>query len=106
MTFTDFIVVIIAFVLIMLLYTYADRYIRRLKADTVRSINWIGFTIAAAGGIAWYWSDHPFFMLVTFVGIIIYFLFYSYDRMEEEEKKREKERRHGGEDEEEKEENR
>ncbi|MBI5233506.1 MAG: hypothetical protein HY880_04055 [Deltaproteobacteria bacterium] len=61
-------------------FRYSDRFIRTLSRQTVKMINWAGFTIAVLGGILWYGFKLPSFMLVTLLGIIVYFMFYGYDR--------------------------
>jgi hypothetical protein len=84
MSFMDFFVVVGIFILMMVGYRIADRYVKRLQPKTVKTVNWIGFTIGMIGGILWYLFANQVYMFVTILGVIIYFLFYGYDRMEEE----------------------
>ena len=83
MTIQGFIILAIIFIAILFAYSYADRIIKRLPAQTVKNINWVGFILAVAGGILWYFYKKPLFMFITLLGVIIYFLFYNYDKMEE-----------------------
>lgn len=84
MSFMDFFVVVGVFILMMVGYRIADRYVKRLKPKTVKTVNWIGFTVGMIGGILWYLFANQVYMFITVIGIIVYFLFYGYDRMEEE----------------------
>ncbi len=73
------------FIVFMFVYKYADGWIRKLPRRAAKVINWVGFAVAAIGGIAWYFSNYDVFMFVTLGGIITYFLFYGYDKKEEKE---------------------
>ena len=79
MSFASFALVVGVVIALILLYKYADRWIKRLDPKTVKTVNWIGFGIALAGGILWYLAKHTAFMYVTFIGVTIYFLFIRYD---------------------------
>lgn len=87
MSFTDFFVMVGIFIVMMLVYKYADRLVARLKPSTVKTVNWIGFGIGILGGVAWYLFGNALYMYLTLLGVIIYFLFYNYDKMEEKEGK-------------------
>ncbi|MEE9614216.1 MAG: hypothetical protein V3W31_04585 [Thermodesulfobacteriota bacterium] len=84
------------FVALMFFYKYAGRWVKTLPADTVKKINWLGFGLALAGGTTWYFVKEPAIMLVTLVGVAIYFLFYDYDNMEEKEREEERKKRMTG----------
>lgn len=64
-------------------YRYADSHMKMLAAKTVKTINRIGLAVGMAGGILWYLFQTWIYMPVTVLGVIIYFLFYSYDSMEQ-----------------------
>ena len=87
MTFTGFYILVGAgiFIAIMFLYTYAGRWIKTLKPKTVKTVNWTGFLVAISGGAAWYVLNKSIYMFITLFGVVIYFLFYSYDKMEKKE---------------------
>ena len=87
MSLAGFAFVVGVVIAIILLYKYADRWIRRLDPKTVKTVNWVGFVLGVAGGILWYLFAQGIFMIITLVGIVLYFLFYGYDRMEEERNK-------------------
>ena len=72
----------IVFIVFLLLFRYSSAWIKKLKPKTVKTINWFGFAAAIAGGILWYAYKDPRFMVVTFLGIVIYFLFYHYEEKE------------------------
>lgn len=84
--FTQFFILIGAFIVLMFVYRVADKKIKTLSPKTVKTVNWIGFGMALAGGILWYLFHTWVYMPVTVLGVIIYFLFYGYDKMEEEQK--------------------
>ncbi len=84
MGFIEFFIVIGVFILMMVGYRVADRYVKKLDPKTVKTVNWIGFVVGVAGGILWYASSNQIFMFITVIGTITYFLFYGYDKMEEE----------------------
>ncbi len=86
MTIPEFLILAGIFVIIMIFYRRADRWIKTLAPDRVRSINWVGFIMAVAGGTLWYFYKHNAFMFITLTGIIIYFLFYNYESPDREEK--------------------
>ncbi|MBI5492723.1 MAG: hypothetical protein HY893_07305 [Deltaproteobacteria bacterium] len=67
------------------LYRFADRWIKKMDPGTVKKANKAGFIIGVAGGIGWYLLHYSVFMLITVAGVIIYFLFYGYDREESSE---------------------
>ncbi|HEY4708466.1 MAG TPA: hypothetical protein VII64_13485 [Thermodesulfobacteriota bacterium] len=87
MSLAGFAFVVGVVIAIILLYKYADRWIKRLDPKTVKTVNWVGFVLGVAGGILWYLFAQGIFMIITLVGIVLYFLFYGYDRMEEERNK-------------------
>lgn len=91
MTFNEFFITIGIFILIMAVYRFSDRFVKTLKPQTVRIMNWVGFALGVIGGIAWYFLNDGLFMFISLFGIVIYFLFYGYDRDEGEgeEKKEE-----------------
>ncbi len=84
MTIPEFMILVGIFILIMVFYRRADRWIKGLEPDTIKTVNWAGFIMAVIGGTLWYFYNHNAFMFLTLTGIVIYFLFYNYD--EEEEK--------------------
>lgn len=86
-SFTDFFIMVGIFIFLMILFKRSDSFVKRLKPSTVKTLNWIGFILGAVAGVAWYLTSNNIFMLLTFLGIILYFLFYGYDKMEEEEGK-------------------
>ena len=85
MSITGFFILVVIFIAIMLLYKNADRYVKRLKPKTVKTVNWIGFVAAIIGGILWYASNNEIFMLMTLAGVVTYFIFYNYDKTEDKE---------------------
>jgi len=87
MSLAGFAFVVGVVIAIILLYKYADRWIKRLDPKTVKTVNWVGFVLGVAGGILWYLFAQGIFMIITLAGIVLYFLFYGYDRMEEERNK-------------------
>ncbi len=89
MNIPQFLVLVGIVVILLFVYKYADKKIVHLNPKTVKTVNWIGFSIGAIGGILWYIFHDPIFMFITVGGVIIYFLFYGYDVMEEEEEKKE-----------------
>ncbi len=88
MSMTSFALVVGIVIAMILLYKYADRWIKRLDPKTVKTVNMVGFVLGVVGGILWYLFAQGIFMIITLVGILLYFLFYGYDRMEEGEDKR------------------
>jgi uncharacterized membrane protein len=88
MSMLDFSLVIALFILMMVGYRVADRYVKRLAPKTVKTVNWIGFIIGIVGGILWYAFGNQVYMFITVIGTVTYFLFYDYDKMEEEEEKK------------------
>lgn len=83
MGFMEFFIVIGIFILMMVGYRVADRYVKRLDPKTVKTVNWIGFVVGVVGGILWYAFSNQVYMFITVIGIITYFIFYGYDKMEE-----------------------
>lgn len=84
MSFVEVVVLVAAFIIMMVLYRKADIWVKKLAPKTVKTMNWIGFALGVAGGILWYLSGSGIFMLITFAGVVIYFIFYGYDKMEEQ----------------------
>ncbi|MBI5562365.1 MAG: hypothetical protein HY894_05885 [Deltaproteobacteria bacterium] len=79
MELKEFFYVVGAFIVIMLIFKFADKWIKSLPPATAKTINWIGLGIAAAGGLAWYAFGSGVYMIITVAGVVIYFLFYHYD---------------------------
>ncbi len=86
MSITSFLIIIAVFIILMFIYKRADKAIKKMDPKVVKKLNWVGFVIGIAGGIAWYLFHNGIYMLVTLAGVVVYFLFYGYDRMEEEQK--------------------
>lgn len=84
MSFSGFLVVIGVVIAMVLLYKNADKWIKKMDPKTVKTVNWIGFIIGVVGGVLWYLFAYGIFMIITLIGIVLYFLFYGYDKMEEE----------------------
>jgi multisubunit Na+/H+ antiporter MnhB subunit len=84
MSFSGFFVVIGVVIAMILLYKNADKWIKKLDPKTVKTVNWIGFILGVVGGVLWYLFAYGIFMIITLIGIVLYFLFYGYDTMEEE----------------------
>lgn len=84
MSFSGFFVVIGVVIAMVLLYKNADKWIKKMDPKTVKAVNWIGFIIGVVGGVLWYLFAYGIFMIITLIGIVLYFLFYGYDKMEEE----------------------
>jgi prolipoprotein diacylglyceryltransferase len=84
MSFSGFFVVIGVVIAMILLYKNADKWIKKLDPKTVKTVNWIGFISGVVGGVLWYLFAYGIFMIITLIGIVLYFLFYGYDTMEEE----------------------
>ncbi len=82
-----FFVVVGLFILLMLVFKYSDRWIKKMSRETAKLINWAGFTVAVFSGIAWYLLGDDIFMFITFAGIITYFVFYGYDKLETKEQR-------------------
>lgn len=82
MSIPEFLILIGVFIAIMLVFRYAGRFIKTLQPKTVKIINWAGFAVAALGGVAWYLFANGIYMIATLLGVIVYFLFYSYDTEE------------------------
>lgn len=87
MSITGFIVTVGVVISMILVYKYADRWVKKMDPRTVKTLNWIGFIVGVAGGILWYATSNGIFMLITLAGVLAYFLFYGYDSMEEKEKR-------------------
>lgn len=85
MALKEFFYLIGVFIALMFAFRYADRWIKSLPRSTAKVVNWIGFAVAAVGGVAWYATDGGIYMLITVAGVIIYFLFYHYDGGEDAE---------------------
>lgn len=85
MSFIEFFLVIGLFILMMVGYRVADRLVKKLDPKTVKTVNWIGFTVGIVGGILWYAFANQIYMFITVLGTITYFLFYGYDKMEEKD---------------------
>ncbi len=88
MDFGSFMILVPLLILMVILYSKAEGWIRKMDAKTVKTLNWVGFTIAVAGGIAHYFMQDGIFLFIALGGVIIYFTFYNYDKMEEEERKK------------------
>ena len=88
MEIIDLFYLLIIFIVFMLGYRYADRWVKTLPVKTVKIVNWIGFMIGIIGGLLWYSTQGGAFMFLCLIGIVIYFLFYGYDNMEEEEEEK------------------
>ena len=82
MKIEEFFYVIVVFIVIMFVYKYADKMIKTLPNKTVRIVNWVGFVISLVGGTLWYLTNSANYMFLSLFGIVIYFLFYSYDKPE------------------------
>ncbi len=82
MQLTSFLILIGVLIAMVLLYRFADRWIKKMDPATVKKANWAGFIVGVAGGAGWYLLHYSAFMLITIIGVIIYFLFYGYDRTE------------------------
>ncbi len=61
-------------------FVWGRTFLKKLGPDTARRLNWAGFVVAIFGGSAWYVVKHPAFMFATLSGVIMYFLFYDYDK--------------------------
>ncbi len=68
------------FIALMLVYKYAEKWIKKIPRKAAKTINWTGFTVATFAGIAWYLTNDDTFMFITLGGVITYFLFFSYDK--------------------------
>ncbi len=78
---TFYIVVSAGVVLALIIaFIWGKTLIKGISADTAKKFNWFGFVLAIFGGSAWYVVKHPAFMFVTLFGVIIYFLFYDFDK--------------------------
>lgn len=86
MSFREFFILIGIVIGLMIVYKYADRYIKKLDRKLVKIINWIGFTLVVIGVAGNYIFHIGIMTLVSFVGIVIFFLFYNYDKTEKEKK--------------------
>lgn len=84
MSFSGFFIVVGVVIVMVLIYKHADRWIKKMEPKTVKTVNWAGFVLGVAGGILWYLFAYGIFMIITLVGVVLYFLFYGYDKMEEE----------------------
>jgi hypothetical protein len=80
MTIPHFLILAGIVVCMLFLYRFADRRIKALPAKTVKAVNWAGFALAMAGGIVWYALKYTPSMYVMLAGVVLYFLFYGYDR--------------------------
>lgn len=87
MSFTGFFVIVGVVIVMMFVYKYADRWVKKMDPKTVKTVNWVGFVMGIAGGTLWYLFAQGIFMIITLIGVVLYFLFYGYDKMEEEDKK-------------------
>lgn len=87
MSFSSFFVVVGIVIAMMLLYKHADRWIKKMDPKTVKTINWVGFIMGVVGGVLWYSFAQGIFMIIALIGILLYFLFYGYDKMDEEGRK-------------------
>lgn len=83
MELTQFFIVIGIFIALMFVYKFADKFVKKLTPKTIKTVNWIGFSVAVAGGIIWYVYPSGIIMIVTVLGVVTYFLFYGYDKPEE-----------------------
>lgn len=83
MDLKEFLILIGIFLLFMAAYRLAGKAIKKFPAKTLKMINWIAFTTALLSGIAWYAFSDGIFMLITVAAVIVYFLFYDYDKPEE-----------------------
>ncbi|TAN62451.1 hypothetical protein EPN18_04740 [bacterium] len=75
------------FIALIIVYRNAGRFIKKLPPKTVKTVNWIAFTEAALSGVAWFIFNDVIFMFLCFAGVVVYFLFYDYDKTEEPEHK-------------------
>ena len=71
-----------------LVYTYTDKFIKRLPLKTVKKLNSICFTIAIVAGVAWYLYRHVVAMAITLVALAFFFVFYDYKRVDDENKEK------------------
>jgi len=85
MSFIEFFLVVGVFILMMIGYRVADRYVKKIDPKTVKTVNWIGFVVGVVGGILWYLFANQIYMFITVIGTITYFLFYNYDNAEEKQ---------------------
>ncbi len=89
MELSQFFIIIGIFIALMFVYKFADRYVKRLTPKTIKTINRAGFSAAVVGGIVWYASPSGIITIaaqdITVIGVIIYFIFYDYDKPEESE---------------------
>ena len=82
MSMESFFLVAAIFIVFMLIYRYLDRWVNRLPKDTVKTVNRVGFWFALLSGILWYILKDPIYMFLTLAGVVVYFLFYNYDKEE------------------------
>lgn len=85
MPFLEFAILIGVVISLLLIYKYADRYIKRMDPKTIKVVNWIGFGVAIIAGVGWYFYPHGLLMLATLLGVVVYFLFFGYDQVRENE---------------------
>ncbi len=85
MSMESFFLVAVIFIAFMLIYRYLDRWVSQLPAETVKTINRVGFWFALLSGILWYILKDPIYMFLTLAGVVVYFLFYNYDKEEKKE---------------------
>ncbi len=87
MSITGFLVTVGVVIALILVYKFADLWVKKMDPRTVKVVNWIGFIVGVAGGVLWYATSNGVFMFITLAGVLVYFLFYGYDSMEEKEKR-------------------
>ncbi|MBE7415600.1 MAG: hypothetical protein HS130_10405 [Deltaproteobacteria bacterium] len=87
MSITGFMITVGVVIAMILVYKYADQWVKKMDPGTVKTLNWIGFIVGVAGGVLWYATANGIFMFITLAGVLFYFLFYGYDSMEEKEKR-------------------
>jgi len=71
-----------------LVFTKGAHRLFRNIASTITGTSALGafatVIIGVVGGVLWYLFAYGIFMIITLIGIVLYFLFYGYDTMEEE----------------------
>jgi len=83
MDLKEFFILIGIFMLFMAIYRFAGKAIKKFSAKTLKLINQTAFTTAFLSGLAWYAFSDEIFMLITVAAVVVYFLFYDYDKPEE-----------------------
>lgn len=75
------------FIALMLVYRASGRWIKQLPASTAKTVHRIAFAVAGLSGVAWFIFNDVIFMFICFAGVVVYFLFYDYDKTEDAENK-------------------